>query len=1442
MRVRGISFLLTLFCNLLILFGQECVSLNVSDNKGVLKNEQLVIDDCNNKCTELKAEYTQTYRTDKYKVKSIDYKNVEISEADTKVEVLGDRYSAVIKLPFKFDFFGETKDSVVIGENGVISFEPKWAGQYCPQFPEEEINAKDKGSLLTYTIFGSMQDLSFPEGNSKSGVYYRTEGVKPCRKFIVTFYEAKQFGCEQTSTFQIILEELSNKAYVYVKSKPQQCGEKGEKTVIGIRGGGRTEGIAPNSRDTGVWSASNEGWEFYPVGKELSKVTWEVGKESSEGKTLRLCKDNALPKNFIVRVNYPVGGKDYYEKQKTINISIDQKIPILKEKNLTKTFCFNETKVDLLNIAQDFIHGDINSFNITFSEKAGGKSGDKSPINDPRNHNLLGDKGIEVKFANKIDPECFQTADLNIKQARMEIASTQIILANTSNGSKDNFELSHMKNLVFKQIDSGIEVKYFNSKEEAEANQNPLRNIEMKEGENKTIWVKLSQKDVCENMPPIALKLSMKPSLKVHDIDNALQLPLMCDNGNDGRENYNLLGFMQRNALAVKNNSSDKIVGVFSSIENAKYGINALSEIDKNMIDLNRGYLYVKVESASGKVGIAKVKVRVNFSQIEIEQNYIRNVKFHDSDLDSGKSYDLNLNDIKNELIRNSQYNENDLEVEFYSDENKANSRKDEIPPTELIQKIPYEKEKNFFSKTFYVRFQLKGQDCFTVTTVRVNFYNPRVEKNEIYACASQSDQELVTFADYTSEIMGGENKAKQYEISYIFGGKEITQKTLSTNQTETIQVKVTKVVNGEKLSNIYPVKFTLSSPPKVKDVTNITIDEKQCFNTFYDEDGNAVIGAEIEFNEEFKKNIISDVSKYEFKFYHNKNTNGELSEPIPDGGFFAENKSSIIYVKVIDKITRCYSISQLKIGVNFYDKVVLQKSKGIKIESCEPDGSGGIFNYGDIKGEVFNEKAHPEWKVSYFLSRNEAIENIFPEKNTVGVKFQDPIKTVYVRVENQYGCFAIAEADLYSFYPPRLEKDKVYKICDDNLDNKVTLNIKDLRELIFADKDDEGILFHFYPSEKDLNNKTNEILAENEFSVGALSDKKIYVLSQRKGLPCYSTETISIDLKEFTELDPESISSCEIEKQGFAIFDLTKIEKTGSTYKFYRSMKDLQNDVDEITNVSAFESPNAEIYAKVRVGDNCPTLQKVKLTVNEVSRFNFDEEITFCKGGESSEIKPNITKEIEGATYEWYGPNGKVFSTDKSISGINKIGNYSLKIKNPNPNPKGCFTEVPFEIKYSPEPVIKHLLVEDNTITVQVEPSKYEVEYAIDNTENWQAENVFKDNLKGKHTIYARYKKYGCEVAKKTLVLDIYNFISPNGDGKNDIWYIDDLSVFDGQEAHLRIYDRYGNLMFEDKSKTKFKWNGKKNGQKLPSTDYYYILDLPDGRTYKGNITVKNY
>ncbi|MRJ08034.1 hypothetical protein EDL99_03910 [Ornithobacterium rhinotracheale] len=1420
MKVKGLGFLLCFY--FMWGYGQNCLSLEVESDNAYLKNNQWVIDDCGSGCKDLKAIYTPMYNTNTYEVKPGKYAEINI-EKDTRIAVLPDRYSKKVKLPFKFELYGEVKDEIVFGENGVISFDPKWEEQYCPQFPSQKINASDKGSLLTHTIFGAMQDLSFPESNSKSGIYYRVEGKFPCRKFVVTYFEAYQFGCEQTSTFQIILEELTNKIYINIKNKPQQCGVAGKKTALGIRGAGRTEGIAPRGRDTGVWSAKEEAWVFMPSGKETSEVKWKLEDKQYDGKLLKICKDKALPKHFITSVVYKIGGKEYYKNERKINISIDNKIPILKQKAIEKSFCFTEKKTNLMDLAKGFLHNDVSNFDIAFYER----SNYTAQINNPENYTLSGDKKLYVKIVNKTNSDCFQTAVLTIKHAKMEMKSTNITLSNTSNTTKDNFALVYLKNLIFKYIDFKIKIEYFESKDDAKSGRNAIRNVEMKDGERKTIWAKLTLNDACENVEPYAINLIMKPSLKVNDIDQALQLPKLCDNGNDGKENYDILSFMRAEAAEVKTNASDKIVGVYSNFVNAKYGNGPLNRIDKDIIENNKGYLYVKVQSVDGRVGIAKVRVKANFSQVEIDKNYTKNIHFNDSMVNS--SYTLDLNAIKNQLIKDSKYQERELEIKYYDNASNANSGNDNVIATTAHVKY---KSVQDFSQTYYIRFQLKSQECYTVTNVRVNFYNPRIEKKEIYACASQADRELVTFADYTNEIMGGENKTKKYQISYIFNGTEITQKTFSINQPETIQVKVSQTINNEKFSNIYPVKFILSRPPQVKEKTDIVIKEKQCFNAFYDEDGNEVIGAEIAFDEAFKKKITSNLSNVEFEFYK-KYENGNLSEPITDGSVFAEAKHTLLYAKVTDSKSGCFAISKLDVAVEFFPKVVLDRSQNIKIESCTPDGSGGIFNYDDIQEKLFKRAEHPDWKVQYFLSKNEAINNEYPEQNTIGVKFQDPIKTVYARVENPHGCFAIAEADLYSFYPPKLEAGKVYELCDSNFDQKMKIDLEKLKTLIFADDNETGVIFHFYTSQADLDSKNNEIMPENEFSVRNLPST-IFVRSERKGLPCYSEQTIAVEFKQFTTLETKTLRECEGEKD-LAIFNLKENQLPNSTYKFFRTMDDLQNDTNPIANIEAFESPNAEVFAKVQSGEDCPALQKFILAVNKRPEFSFDE-VTFCVGGET-EIVPNIENETSGLTFKWFNPKSEVIGESKTISGINEIGTYALEITNAN----GCSTKVSFEVKNSPKPEITKITVENDKIIISTADSEFAIEYSADGV-NWQDSNIFEKQEKGRRMVYARYKKYGCAVSKEALVLDLYNVITPNGDGKNDVWEVKDLNVFGNQDAKLRIFDRNGFLIYEQRGHSQLKWDGKKNGQKLPSTDYYYILDLPDGRTYKGNITVKNY
>lgn len=84
----------------------------------------------------------------------------------------------------------------------------------------------------------------------------------------------------------------------------------------------------------------------------------------------------------------------------------------------------------------------------------------------------------------------------------------------------------------------------------------------------------------------------------------------------------------------------------------------------------------------------------------------------------------------------------------------------------------------------------------------------------------------------------------------------------------------------------------------------------------------------------------------------------------------------------------------------------------------------------------------------------------------------------------------------------------------------------------------------------------------------------------------------------------------------------------------------------------------------------------------------------------------------------------------------------------------------------------------------------------------------------------------------KITIVCDkvlIYTGISPNFDGKNDVWHIVGIDQFPQNE--VRIFNRWGNLVFEQKAYSNGNaWGGTWNGKDLPDGTYFYLIDLGDG------------
>jgi gliding motility-associated-like protein len=80
-------------------------------------------------------------------------------------------------------------------------------------------------------------------------------------------------------------------------------------------------------------------------------------------------------------------------------------------------------------------------------------------------------------------------------------------------------------------------------------------------------------------------------------------------------------------------------------------------------------------------------------------------------------------------------------------------------------------------------------------------------------------------------------------------------------------------------------------------------------------------------------------------------------------------------------------------------------------------------------------------------------------------------------------------------------------------------------------------------------------------------------------------------------------------------------------------------------------------------------------------------------------------------------------------------------------------------------------------------------------------------------------------------------NIISPNGDGINDKWMIDNIDFYPNNE--VKIFDKGGRLMYDKKGYDN-SWDATINGSPLAEGTYYYIIDFGTGRRkFKGYVTV---
>lgn len=85
---------------------------------------------------------------------------------------------------------------------------------------------------------------------------------------------------------------------------------------------------------------------------------------------------------------------------------------------------------------------------------------------------------------------------------------------------------------------------------------------------------------------------------------------------------------------------------------------------------------------------------------------------------------------------------------------------------------------------------------------------------------------------------------------------------------------------------------------------------------------------------------------------------------------------------------------------------------------------------------------------------------------------------------------------------------------------------------------------------------------------------------------------------------------------------------------------------------------------------------------------------------------------------------------------------------------------------------------------------------------------------------------------------IDIPSGITPNGDGKNDVWILSGIELF--PDCMVELYNRWGEMIFQSPGYSA-KWDGTFKGKLLPVGTYYYIIDLHDPSipVYTGSVTI---
>ena len=440
------------------------------------------------------------------------------------------------------------------------------------------------------------------------------------------------------------------------------------------------------------------------------------------------------------------------------------------------------------------------------------------------------------------------------------------------------------------------------------------------------------------------------------------------------------------------------------------------------------------------------------------------------------------------------------------------------------------------------------------------------------------------------------------------------------------------------------------------------------------------------------------------------------------------------------------------------------------------------------------------------------------------------------VKVVSAVGCESHGEITIEYSQPLNIS-NTVLKTCDYDQDGLTVYDLFESEEAV-TNENANLQLENFYKTEADAEAGTNPISDPATFSNTSVGQK---VFARIEGdFGCYGIAEVTLDISH-NSLELQPFSACDdLPVDAFTTISLAQVTSTftdrlpaDAAVHYFLSEEDASSNVNEITG--EFTNTTAgkqDLFVRVTSDSSCYAISKQEIQVQQPPKLEPDGTLYYCQSQtEVLELEAGLL-ETGDYNFKWFF-NEQPMEAVTETTHISQSGNYRVEVYSAD----ACMNSRKITVIASELPIIENIEVEtiheQNRVTVEVSGSG-NYEFALDSTENFQESFRFQNVAPGVHTIFVKDRN-GCGITEQQVAVFGYKkYFTPNGDGINDVWKLEGIN----SSYNLLIFDRYGKLLIQLNDNHP-EWNGRYGNRMLPSGDYWFKLELPDGNTLQGHFSL---